>query len=410
MKRQDSNLVARIVGALWVAAMLLICGPAYAYQGSLDDWFHNDVTPAFSELVNDAPRFLGEAISIVALDNGQVVPIRDELTRRLHDDLRHMLLTRTNARIPVSTGSDSCGVPTSHIVLGIEVTRHSDSQHRVHLAFLDLDDNLWVNGSSRTWVGQLSRQASELYRRADAVTQSTLKADDVDTIATTIVSQLGCHQFASPLFVEDVTTPLGKAFQQALKTRYTVTNDTTLARTRLRIVQTEHTVALRFADQRSAVDLASVALIPDTPRTPLLTEITVSNTEKDCRGHGRRCVDIEYEVLDDAFVFEFYSRDGRLVNLACEDRPARQHGLTRKGLKVPEATDMSRPVLGFYVLASRDAGIAHQLKALLTGNGASCSSTPDATRLGGLAELVASHQVTWRTIHFQDQYGGIRTL
>lgn len=396
---------------LWLLFTQFFCVPAIAETVRLDAWLRTDVGPALTRLVNNEPRFLGEPISIVAMEGGRVVNFNDQLTLRIRDHLKQMLLARSNARIPVAGSPDTCSPASSPIALGIEVKRFDSQRHRVHLAFLDLDENLWINGSSQVWVGRLDRSSAELFNSGHHQSVETVKVGDTTKLATHLTEQLRCNQFAAPVYVSGENPQLQEAVHQALSQHYVMTDKETDASTKLRLIETDTSVSLRFDNAEHNNVLASVKVAKPAPEIDLISDIKLSERKGDCRGHGSRCVDIEYEVRDDAFIFEFFSHNGRLVLINCERPQRRQFGRVTQALKIPEGhrDGSTRPALGFYVLAVRDPQSADQLSTMLSSRH-SCATSPDRSQLAALAEFVTTQPVTWRTIHFTEHRGRIRTI
>ena len=131
--------------------------------------------------------------------------------------------------------------------------------------------------------------------------------------------------------------------------------------------------------------------------TSQLVSLLSTGGDEMCEKTG--CIEVSYELFSPAWVFEFYTRDGRIIPLACE-RQRRRAGETRYGLNVPLRGEADRPALGFYVLATEDGTVARELTHLLSG-----TSRCDGRDLPGwedeLINVVERGDVSWRAIHFQ---------
>ena len=138
-----------------------------------------------------------------------------------------------------------------------------------------------------------------------------------------------------------------------------------------------------------------------------LSDIFVSNSKKECVGYGKSCVDIEYESLDDVYIFEFVTFSGWLLALNCGVELELNYGKSRIGLKVPKSSHPERPPLGYYVLATRLPATARDLAAVFNSD---CSVTPDNSYLARLSELVARPDVEWRALHLVNRRGSIREI
>lgn len=140
----------------------------------------------------------------------------------------------------------------------------------------------------------------------------------------------------------------------------------------------------------------------------LISDITMSQRKVECRGHGKACVDIEYEALDDSFVFEFFTMRGRIVALAAGERPVMRYGENRKGLKVPQGQHPDRPSLGYYVFATRNPMTAAAVSDFLSDcNGTSLATD---TQLEQLGQFANQPEIQWQAIHLNNYRGRISRL
>ena len=397
--------------------LLVITRVSVADPVDLQAWLEHQGGPALVRLANSEARFQGETLNLVAINGGQVSAFEDGLSLHIRDELRQQLLAGTRLRLQLT--GDTCRLNRSGLALGISIDRLDRSRHRVELAFLDLAEGFWINGSNQVWTGRLDTEAAALFARGKHDSTRTIPAEDPDQVARLVYQQLDCHtRFAEPVHVMADDGGLAETIAGRLNTllenTYAVTSDPAAAATRLTVTETGAAtgglrISLGFAN--AAGELAGVNVTPRYEPTPLLSVINRSDAPGDCRGHGRRCVDIEYQVLDDAFVFEFFSLNGSLVTLNCEAEPRRRFGDMRQSLKVPRQrrADPNRPALGYYVLAVRDPAGAGQLHELLVDTG-SCQSRPDESMLAQLSVLVSQHKVDWQAIHFRDRRGRIELL
>ncbi|MDZ7684836.1 MAG: hypothetical protein U5O39_07355 [Gammaproteobacteria bacterium] len=79
--------------------------------------------------------------------DGQPVAISDGLTDRVRDQLTTSLLSQSSARI-VLDRTDRCTPASVAHVLGIEIERDTGADYRVSLAIVDIEEGIWVNGTS----------------------------------------------------------------------------------------------------------------------------------------------------------------------------------------------------------------------------------------------------------------------
>ena len=135
----------------------------------------------------------------------------------------------------------------------------------------------------------------------------------------------------------------------------------------------------------------------------LLSPLVIDNRRVECHSEGQNCVDVAYRTYSDAFVFEFFTRSGELYALDCEAPIEPNYGERRKGLRVPAAGHRDRPSLGFYVIATQDRVIAHQIRQVLQQSSSSCEGVANAAARARLAALASSPAVDWQAIFLQQQ-------
>ena len=327
---------------------------AYAVSGELGTWLRANAGP-FVTLIEREPRFIGEPINIVALRDGRPVQPDSTLVRDISDELRRTLLRSQGIRVPLA--SDNCEFLPGGIVLGIEINRIDRTRHRVQLALIDLDENYWINQSTRVWTGRLSRD--QYQRLASAPTSASVAyANNPDRAQD-------CH-------------PEGHESNQP-----------------------ENPPAIEEPSGQPEVTA------PAPRQTRFLSEISLSDKKVECKGHGKGCVDIEYEAFDDVYMFEFITLSGKLMALNCDANPELRYGATRQGLKIPTGSHPDRPSLGFYVLATRYPETASTISRFF---GRQCLTTPDDRYLSELASLVARPDVEWRALHLVNRRGNVKPI
>lgn len=379
-------------------------------SGELGLWLHNRAGPAISQLVNEHPRFIGESIRIVALNAGRPGEIDNELAQRIRGSLQQELLDNSSVRLPLDH-ADSCYAPDVNIVLGIEVSRHDRLEHRVMLAFLDLDENVWINQSAQLWVGRLSTHQKNLLSKSTNVLQTTFHEADTRRIAESFAAQLKCTPpLETPVYVSTDNEPLKKDLSMAFSRNMTITTDQREAQTILAVTnRDENLLSLELVTESEGIPLAQVRLKTISPPMSLLSAINRGERKRECRGHGRHCVDIDYEIFEDSYVFEFYTKKGAMVPLTCEV-PAPRSGITRYGLKVLPTETLARPSLGYYVLATRDITAARHVADALSSGSAHCGRNPTKKWTTALSTVISRYHIDWRAIHLINTRGKIRVL
>ena len=89
------NLKSILHQILITIALVCFIQSAFAsspVSGELGMWLRNNAGPRLSSLINQQPRFIGESIQIVALEDGQPVEIDNALASRIRGHLQKELL------------------------------------------------------------------------------------------------------------------------------------------------------------------------------------------------------------------------------------------------------------------------------------------------------------------------------
>lgn len=356
---------------------LLLTLPLQALAGSpLAGWLQAQAAPKLARVLDEQPRFIGESIGIHAMSQGRPEVISNALTDKLRREIRQQLLARSNARIPLSR--DGCLAADTHIVLGIEVTRESSQRYRVVLALLDLEDNLWINGSSQVWQGRLSSADRDLLATPRGVPPGSTLSGYGRHRGSGAPAIPGCdpaRQSAESAVLSDQAdgVPVADSREQP-------------------------------AVQRPVTTWSSFAA---PAAEPLLTALEIRKRRHYCRGEGRSCIDVGYELLEDAYVIEFYTRAGSIVPFRCDMAEKSRSGRKGLGLKVPQSSAARRPSLGYYLLATRNPALAQTLSARLGMEGDACGASSAAPDLEELADLVTKEDVTWRSLHLGNRNGSV---
>lgn len=383
---------------------------AFALSGELGRWIKSNAGPELARLIQEEPRFIGEAIDIIALRDGHPAAVDDGLTESIREALRHLLLNQSGIRMPLQT-TNQCQATRTHIVLGISIDQQDAYQHRVQLALLDLDENMWINQSSQVWLGRLSRQQDRLLGTFVSPDDDVFDQDNAAAIASMIDEKVRCGMpLPQPVYIETENPHWQKAVESLLEKHLDITRDPIEAASSLVMIRQQQQLNIHVASPHNTYSLTRLALSSRHPESPLISAITLSNRKIECRGQGRRCIDIEYETYKDAFVFEFFTRSGELTALNCDTRPRVTSGQVRKGLRVPDAGHPSRPALSYYVLATRNPAIAEKLADSLHAASRRCHGEADANNRKQLALLVASKEVTWRSLHLIHRHGRVEAM
>ena len=145
---------------------------------SLDQWIQNSLVPELSVHIDSHPRFRGETLRFVVLDDGQPAAISNELSIAVRDKLRDEIIDRTDARIAWQAGLDKfsrnsessridCTASEAQYYIGIEISEAKPGRHRLEIRVLDVVEQTWVSGAGYSWQGSLTAMQQRALRTPD---------------------------------------------------------------------------------------------------------------------------------------------------------------------------------------------------------------------------------------------------
>jgi hypothetical protein len=179
-----------------------------AKERNLDRWFDEELVPYVTTQLVEHPRFKGETVTFVVLDNNAKAPVSDTLALSLRDRLLDAALNTAGVSIgwrqggtPPATRTQAidCTHDDVHYYIGIEVSRQIDGTHRVDVRALDLQDRNWVTGFGKSWHGHLSTVQRNAAREARAdhtfrgARDVPFDADESDLLARHLAHELSCE-------------------------------------------------------------------------------------------------------------------------------------------------------------------------------------------------------------------------
>ena len=405
----------------FLAAIILLCASQVTFadrivDGEVGEWLFQSSTPALTKLINEHPRFRGESIRLASLNNGHPVRRSDELTTRIVEQLKYSLLRETSVRIPASH-ANPCAPIRGDIVLGVEVTRFSARKHKVLIGLIDTRENRWINKSVQTWIGRLTTKQREIFNQVfDHHPGDMYYTDEIEPIATALVEQLDCsHDLANPVYVSSDNAELRVHLERLLAGKAALTESRRAAQTVLNVDPlAAGTVTMTIDGPVHSVRVAEVVLVERPAPVPLLSGIQQERRKVRCRGHGRACIDVGFELYEPAFVFQFVTKLGRFLfyNLECDKPAYSPPGEIVVGLKVAERPTWQRPSLGYYVLATRDPGSAQKIHTILSGASPQCSGNTGKSSawIHELAKILDKPDIAWQSIHLLNADNRINTL
>jgi hypothetical protein len=179
-------------------------------NSALQHWLDTDLAPYLTEQLGEHPRFKGESIILVRLDGPDIQADIDGLTRRVRDQLMDRLLTQPGVTLPWQPQRQpaqhhrrldqvQCGrIRDANYYIGIEITRSTDSEHRVSVRALDVQAGEWVSGFGKRWSGTLTTgetQALQEHRRDESLRglrALPFSGAHPDLAATYLANNLSC--------------------------------------------------------------------------------------------------------------------------------------------------------------------------------------------------------------------------
>lgn len=211
--RSDSRWI-RLAGML-VVLLSLSLSPVEASEASeLTHWTDSVAVPWLAGQLTTHPRLKGQPVRVVALSGAVRTPAPDGLTNSTVQRIREALATRPGVLLVADAGADwrnydgsrriDCRPARERYLIGIEITTDGDSDARLIIRLLDLDDNTWAAGFVTTWDGRLERDERRLLRGRHPVEdlrgERALPFDpgQSDLVASRIAASLACDLLAHP--------------------------------------------------------------------------------------------------------------------------------------------------------------------------------------------------------------------
>lgn len=393
--------------ATMVILAAIFCSPQLFASSSMENWLKQDAVPQLVSVLRDQPRFVGETLRIEALENGYPVSADNALVKQIRSHLRESILAGTRVRLSLWDRSHSACQPVigagRGIVLGIDIARQNDREHRIMLALQDREEGIWINHRPQVWVGRLTASERDLLATHRQGEVQVFAGNDAAGIAAAFLNQLDCSEsIPQPVYLAVESDPIARVLKTRLQNVWEFTESEHQAHSVLRLSRHQDTLRLEHGSVASPVLLASIRLLPEAEPEKLLTDIRLASRKDNCRGHGRECVDIEFEILNDAYVIEFFTKAGKMHLVRGSD-PALVYGERAFGLKIPEARYPGRPSLGYYVLATRDPHLAARLSRVF-------ELADHAEQRAALGALVENPLVTWRALHLAHHRGRTQVI
>ncbi len=453
-----------------LALLLLASKPVSAdalLAGSLGQWLGQSAAPELVDVLSNHPKFKGETIRIVAMQDGRPTEGSDRLNQAMQQFLTHRLLRDGNIRIAWLNQAKHCGVPRNiAYLLGLEVSKKSRQEHRVSIAMVDVEEAIWVSGIGLRWEGRLSSsERRALQERVNQVDHgsfaSPLPVGEVDQIAELLEERMRCNLpsgvdgsvfFATSdhrevnrvirsLERELALTPLAPTTSRrqdagwimhasaepvgGSASELIVTLQPNAEGEPLQRVASVFVTGLNVA--ASSPDIPQLArrqiVRPAIVKPDLLTALSFHPSRRagicgTARSRANTCVEIQFQLLDPAYLVVFRTSGSKVTALNCTTHQQRaEPGTRRYRMRVPPTgLPSSRPDAGVYAIATQNARSATVLaKHVRKAPGACRTSTSKISYTAWLEEFRSlledhEHVIDWQVLHVRHGPTGLATI
>lgn len=194
---------------LCVAALsLALALPATAAsERDLDYWVENELLPVVRDQLVEHPRFKGETVMFVVLEDNTPATVSNELALSLRDRLLYAALRTPGVLLGWRQGHGvagdrsrpvDCTRDDVHYYIGIELSQRRDGRYSANLRALDLEDRTWVTGFGSSWRGQLTPMQRQAVHNVQpdktflGARDVPFTADQSDLLAAHLAHEMTC--------------------------------------------------------------------------------------------------------------------------------------------------------------------------------------------------------------------------
>ena len=194
-----------ITGLLLLASSLPAIGAAT--ERDIERWLDREAVPFVQQRLLEHPRFKGETVMFVVLDDNAPASVSNALALSLRDRLLDAAIDTPGVTIGWRQGRSNahhgtetidCTRDDVHYYIGLELSQQLDNSYRVKLRALDLEERSWVSGFGKSWQGHLSmtKRQALLQREADDTflggRDVPFTTDKHDLLARHLAHELSC--------------------------------------------------------------------------------------------------------------------------------------------------------------------------------------------------------------------------
>ncbi len=203
---------AILIITLFLAACATPSTGLTSWGMDLDTWLDQDLTPYLAKKLSEHPRFKGEPVLIIVMQDGQPTPTTNEFALGIRDRLLDSLVDTPGITLAWQPGqsqwqtaqtasSIDCSRSHVHYYIGIDVSRVNSGRYHISVRALDLEDQSWTPGLSSQWTGPLTtahRRAFEKKTTDNSLRGSRelpFEASQTDLMAAYLAHNLTCSMF-----------------------------------------------------------------------------------------------------------------------------------------------------------------------------------------------------------------------
>ena len=173
----------------------------------LDTWIEAVLTPYVSEKLATHPRFAGESLRFVVMENGNPQATTNLLALHIRDRLRDTAGDVPGIRIAWQPDNPhflrqsehvDCTRGEAHYLIGIELTLIETGGLKAELHAFDTEDRSLVAGFTKSWRGAISSRQYRQFRNAEVdqtfrgEREAPYQKSQADLLAAHLAHDLGC--------------------------------------------------------------------------------------------------------------------------------------------------------------------------------------------------------------------------
>ena len=173
----------------------------------LDTWIETVLTPYVSETLATHPRFAGESLRFVVMENGNPQATTNLLALHIRDRLRDTAGDVPGIRIAWQPDNPhflresehvDCTRGEAHYLIGIELTLIESGGLQAELHAFDTEDRSLVAGFTKSWRGAISSRQYRQFRNAEVdqtfrgEREAPYQKSQADLLAAHLAHELGC--------------------------------------------------------------------------------------------------------------------------------------------------------------------------------------------------------------------------